>query len=165
MVTKPVTNHRNIIRVWIRSWMPEKVWKLILWRPIYNRRIQTNWAVWFIFFMLLIAYWCYVGMWILDIVVNEYHYDSTFNTIATVNLFWCWYIAVSWMSLEMIIMFVVLIAMLIIWIFWFWWLLFCPKWLAETSGYHERIDRDYILRIISADGSWEAILNCKYFNK
>ena len=146
-MTKPVTNHRNRVRIWIRKVMPERIWKFLLWRPIYNRSIQNHCAVWFTFFLLLILYWCYVGMWILDMALNTYSNDSAFGNMAMINLFWCWYIAISSMALEMIIMFVVLTFMFFAFIGWFWWLIMCPRFLSWTPPNNNRVDREYDLVI------------------
>mmetsp|Transcript_41734 Transcript_41734/g.48205 ORF Transcript_41734/g.48205 Transcript_41734/m.48205 type:complete len:89 (+) Transcript_41734:172-438(+) len=78
-MTKPVTNHPNAVRVFIRKWLPESVWKLVFCRQIYKRSLQNFCVMWFTFFVMLVLYCLFVGMWLIDKIKIDYEDDTTFH--------------------------------------------------------------------------------------
>lgn len=110
-MTKPVTNHPNCVRVLIRKIMPVGVWRILFCRPLYKRSIQNMCVMWFSFFVLIILYCLFTGMFMLAKSEEDYPNDRGLHIMVAIVLVSSAYIALVSMALEVVIMLIIMIFM------------------------------------------------------
>lgn len=162
-MVKPVTDHPNWVRILVRKIANPGLWKIIFWRKIYKKSIQNYSLVWFTFFILLISYSLFTGIYLFDKFTTDYNDEDMNRILIGVLVISISYICVAWIALEVIIMLIIMIFMTFSLIACIGCILCWPRWLAwRPQNDNSRVNRDYFNGIVNGHATWEEVLQFLY---
>jgi len=164
-MTKPVRDHPNVVRILIRKIMPAHVWKLIFCRYLYKKNLQKVCVVWFAFFVLLVTYCLFNGLYLINKINKSHPNDTSLKIMVDIVTFSSIYLAIVSMALEVMVMMIVMLLMTAAVILCFFWFIFCPRCMSYQPQDNSMINREYFLTIINGNGTWEQVLQYLYKHK
>jgi hypothetical protein len=162
-MVKPVTDHPNWVRKLVRKVTSPSVWKIIFCRPVYKKSIQNNSFVWFIFFVLMISYALFSGVYLVELFVENHPDDNLIRILMLILIISTVYVCIASIALEVIIMLIVMVVMTISIVLCIGCIIWCPRFLAwRPERDNDRINRNYFNGIVRGEATWEEILQFLY---
>ena len=162
-ITRPVSTHPNYSRRLLRLIFPKRVWRVILWRCIYN--CMKNRIVFFhiVHMLNMVFFTLYYGIFIITRVVSKYNDDKVFVNLTSFVICSSIYLSIDILILEFMILIALIPAFAIGGVIYLCSLFCWPGFAGYMRRYRNRqqdensVDRDFF-REFQSGQNWQQML-------
>ncbi|CAI2363859.1 unnamed protein product [Moneuplotes crassus] len=164
-MTRPLTNHPNQVRTLVRKTLPKEAWRIIFCRMFYKKNLQDQCWWWFSYTFLLVSYFMFVVLWVLDVVSDEYSEDRLFMGAMTFVIITSFYNLVASISLVIIIMIVIMMLMIVLLIICFPCIILCQDCMSWRPRNNGDVDREEFKNLVNNRNHVQDVLLYIFRNK